>query len=268
MATSIQEIVELIQKADKVLIGIGKEFSCEKLDLSGNDVYQAYFGKKISKEYEETDWLLETIQKYYLASLDFKDDGRVLEAYKSLFDIVGDKDYYIVNMNGDVLLQRAGFSEEKVVYPCGNRMHYQCQNNCSDEVTSSESIDDELLSLIGSASVKLSEIKRPKCKKCGKNLVYNRVENKNYCETGYLDKWKEYTEWTARTLNKKLCVLELGVNFQFPTVIRWPFEKIAFINNKADFIRVNEKYSQLSSELADKGIRIEKNAIDFLLNIK
>ena len=63
------------------------------------------------------------------------------------------------------------------------------------------------------------------------------------------------------TINKKLCILELGVDLTFPSVIRWPFEKVAFYNQKADFIRVNERLYHMSEELKDKGYNIDKKQI-------
>ena len=49
-----------------------------------------------------------------------------------------------------------------------------------------------------------------------------------------------------------------------PSVIRFPFEKIAFFNQKAEFIRVHEKLYQLSEELGGKGISQAQNAVKFL----
>ena len=65
-------------------------------------------------------------------------------------------------------------------------------------------------------------------------------------------------------MNHKLLVLELGVGMQFPSVIRWPFEKVVFFNQKAFLCRVNEKLYQLTEELAGKGCGISMNAIDWL----
>ena len=50
-----------------------------------------------------------------------------------------------------------------------------------------------------------------------------------------------------------------------PNIIRWPFEKVAFYNQKASFFRINEKLYQLTEEIGEKGISIERNARDYLL---
>ena len=76
-----------------------------------------------------------------------------------------------------------------------------------------------------------------------------------------------YLKWLQGTLNKKLCILELGVDFTFPQVIRFPFEKTAFYNKKATFVRVNSRFPQLEAELAAEGraISIAESPVEILL---
>ena len=84
-------------------------------------------------------------------------------------------------------------------------------------------------------------------------------------EEGYLPQWQKYTKWLTLTLNHRLCILELGVGMNLPNVIRWPFEKVAFYNQKASFFRINESLYQIAEDMGDKGIGIEENACDFLM---
>ncbi len=80
-------------------------------------------------------------------------------------------------------------------------------------------------------------------------------------------KWNEYTAWLQRTLNKNLCILELGVGFDMPTLVRWPFEKIAMLNNKAFLCRVNESFPQLPDDIGDKGISVKIAVEEFIETI-
>jgi len=77
------------------------------------------------------------------------------------------------------------------------------------------------------------------------------------------DSWDKYLHWLGFTLNQKLCVLELGVGFKYPDVIRFPFEKTSYFNQKSRYIRVNETFPQLSAEIADRGVSIKKNPVAF-----
>ena len=49
--------------------------------------------------------------------------------------------------------------------------------------------------------------------------------------------WKHYTLWLSCTLNRNTVLLELGENYKDPSLIRWPFEKTAMLNNKAYLFR-------------------------------
>ena len=76
-----------------------------------------------------------------------------------------------------------------------------------------------------------------------------------------------YTKWLQGTVNRKLVVLELGVGMKFPGVIRFPFEKVAYFNQKAKFYRIHKNLYHLTEELASKGVGIADNAIDWLQNL-
>ncbi len=76
--------------------------------------------------------------------------------------------------------------------------------------------------------------------------------------------WNEYTNWLQHTLNKDMLVLELGVGFDMPTLVRWPFEKIATLNNKAFLCRVNELFPQLPDDMGNKGISIKQNVGEYI----
>lgn len=99
---------------------------------------------------------------------------------------------------------------------------------------------------------------------CGSEAAGNVVTNEDYDESIYLPQWEVYTTWLQRTLNKKLCVLELGAGFQFPSVIRFPFEKVAYFNKKASFIRVHPKLAQLTPEIKEKSISISEYPVKIL----
>ena len=75
------------------------------------------------------------------------------------------------------------------------------------------------------------------------------------------ESWDKYLHWLSFTLNQKLCVLELGVGFAHPNLIRFPFEKTGYFNKKARYIRVSEKFPQLSAEIADRGEAVKEDPV-------
>lgn len=75
------------------------------------------------------------------------------------------------------------------------------------------------------------------------------------------DSWEKYLHWLGFTLNQKLCILELGVGFEHPEAIRFPFEKTCYFNQKSILIRVNQTFPQVSAEIAERGISVKSDPI-------
>ncbi|MBQ2406656.1 MAG: hypothetical protein IIW54_00530 [Lachnospiraceae bacterium] len=258
----LQKLKDEIQDAQFVLVGIGEEFNEDFKNI-------AKFPKLMSA-LEEVDideqliWTVPFLEKLYLSK---NNEGRYIDAYKGLFELIKDKNYFIVTTCIDENIKKAGFDAEKIVEPCGNYENLQCSDNCSDELHSSLKYAD-LIEQALEDGVGLDSVLEPVCPKCGKKMVLNNIICEKYSEQGYKPQWEKYTKWLQLTLNRKLCILELGVGMNLPNIIRWPFEKVAFYNQKAKFFRINETLFQLTQEIAEKGESIEMNAVDFLANLK
>ena len=142
-----------------------------------------------------------------------------------------------------------------------------CRDVLSDRTEEeTESLRDFFREL-AEGSVQREKLFSGTCPECGAPLICNTIYAENYNENGYLDQWNLYMKWLQGTLNHRLLVLELGVGMRFPTVIRWPFEKTAFFNQKAYFCRVNENLYQLTKELAGKGCGISQDAVAWLAQL-
>lgn len=78
------------------------------------------------------------------------------------------------------------------------------------------------------------------------------------------EEWDGYMKWLAGTLNKKTVLLELGEGFEHPSLIRWPFEKTASLNNKAYLYRVHKKFYQITDELKEKAAAVKADSVEFM----
>lgn len=259
------EIFDEIEQADLILVGVGEEF---------NNIRRF----RAKEGYSEVRELLMASDKAWLVPAwnDFFQDteSEVYETLCKLADILKDKNYFVVSVSTNKQIEGVPWKEGRLVMPCGSVLKKQCAKGCENalfDVTEQdrENITAYLTKLAekGAGITELPEWKEEAlgvCSECGAPLVLNSIYADSYNENGYLKQWEIYRKWLQGTLNKKLLLLELGVGMQFPSVIRWPFEKIAFFNEKAKFYRVNEKLYQLSEELGKKGISIAENAIDWL----
>lgn len=104
----------------------------------------------------------------------------------------------------------------------------------------------------------------PRCRKCGAPMECNTLYAEHYLEEGYEESWNTYMKWLQGTLNRRICILELGSDMMFAGVLRFRFEKMVSLNQKAKLIRINDRLHQLPAEIAGRGMGISKNAVDFM----
>lgn len=194
---------------------------------------------EIRKQIEECEKLLIGIG----AEWKFEKNPEIKQAYEALYQLIKDKDYFIVTTNTDGAIYDSGLNKHRIVAPCGNQNWRQCSKACTKDIWEAGEVPDEI------------------CPHCGAPLVGNTIEAETYIEEGYLPQWQLYTGWLTTTLNHRLLVLELGEGFRVPTVIRWPFEKTVFFNQKSQFIRVHETLSQISEEIKDRAQGISQNSV-------
>ncbi|MBR3600789.1 MAG: hypothetical protein IKL49_00450 [Lachnospiraceae bacterium] len=230
---------EFFKDADMILVGIGENFQ-DKFD-------------EIEVADEKNVTILEDYaRKKYLDTCPKSD---VTEAYEKLAKMLEGKNYFVVTLCTDDKIYHTNIKSDRIVAPCGSYSYLQCEEVCTEDIYLVEEYKDIL-----------DKGEEPICPKCGKKLVMNRIGVKKYSEEGYLKKWNTYMKWLQGSLNRNIRVLELGVGMKYPSVIRWPFERVTLINNKAKFMRVHKQLFQLTEDIRDKGISIEENPIDFLRN--
>lgn len=252
----MEKLKQCIADSQCVLIGIGNEFKNDEID---KELLEIYMQKK-KKEETDSDWMLSYMQSQ---GLNKEKSEKYLKAYQQIYELVKDKNYFVVTLNEDDLIFQSPFDSQKITAPCGSYHRLQCSNGCEESLMDAEEVTAQIVDKLKDQTLSLSQIVPPICKKCGQRLVLNVVEEENYMEQGYIESWKKYRMWLTGTLNKKICLLELGTDFKYPSIIRWAFEKVAFLNEKAVLFRINEKYPQLTEELKGKAYSYPQNAVDF-----
>ncbi|SDA68687.1 hypothetical protein SAMN02910275_02151 [Butyrivibrio sp. INlla18] len=263
-----KSLVEMVESSDQIVIGIGDEWNWVRRGIKSDPRYEQLINLCSDEEYK---WLLPIVEFEYAY---YNSDSRIEEAYRLLRKLVGDKKYFLVcdTVFQDALLY--GFDPAKSVYPCGNLMYLQTPDLNDPLIFSEKSIEfmqlvadiHDIISIGGIIDDTKTFVKPFQD---GKELYLNqkRKEYSNiaYNETAYMENWDVYKKFLTHTLNSKLLILELGVGLDYPTVVRWPFEKIAFVNNKAHLVRVHEKLYHHTPEIEAKTDSIPMNSVDYIL---
>lgn len=249
---------ERIRQSDMILVGLGEEFN------GGKRLRQqtAYLLGRDRLKAEGLSWLIPAWNEYWLEQTE---DFPIRAALEKLEALLEGRNHFIVSVSVNRKVEGLGRS----VMPCGFVSRKQCAGGCPDVLYD---VTDEDVQVIKSffQDQALGQFRRDalgRCPQCGAPLALNNIYAEHYNENGYLDQWKLYMKWLQGTLNHRLLVLELGVGMEFPSVIRWPFEKTVYFNQKAFLYRVNENLYHLTEELAGKGCGISENAVDWLARL-
>ena len=258
----ITDLKKCIDDSEMVFVGIGNELQVKLSSLNEMDSFHDKF--QLLEKNEEYEWLIPYLIKYYLND---KFHQEILNAYENLYELIKDKNYFIVSLSTDDLMKKIPFRDDRIVFPCGTYEKLQCEKNCSNELYDLDEENWEKVCGWIEDKVYLSELEQPKCPTCGGNFVFNQYGQPVYNEKGYIENWQRYTKWLQGTVNRKLCILELGVGMEFPSIIRWPMEKVCFYNQKSHFFTVHEMLYQIAGDIEDRGISIKQNALKFLQEI-
>jgi len=253
-------MLQSVENADLVLVGIGKEFLSPFAEfdaLSDNYIFEEQIRKMNLFSFFHDALLKRWMQQ--------TDNEGLVQAYRNLSKLLDKKNYYVISLCYDDQIYDSGLQEEFIVTPCGGYRRIQMFRDNQQVILSPEetkNIEDEIYQAFEKKDFQMLKSIDSKYHEC--KPAYNLILCEDYNEKGYLDQWNRYLMWIQGTVNKRLCVLEFGVDLQFPSVIRWPFERVVQYNQKADFYRVHEHLYQLPIELGDRGIAIKENSVAFL----
>lgn len=217
----------------------------------------------------ETNELIEVIKnaQRYLIGIgeDVSDDPKIQdEIYLGLSEFLEDKDFFIVTMKTDDRIYRYfPGKEDRISSPMGNRRYIQCPDGCDEALYEVTEVTNEGITHYNKECNLVTEME-PKCPTCGKTMVYNNFLAPVFLGEGCAKDWDHYNEWLTRTLNRKLIILELESGMLNPKLIRWPFEKVAMLNEKAVFVRVHSSLNMLPKELSSKAVAVKSDSLSFL----
>ena len=257
----LRELYECVQDAEMVLVGLGEDFQYDWNTLTEDRRYleiEAEIG-----DHKERTWIIPFLQKMILQQ--FR-DSKWNRAYMNLESMLAGKNYFIISLCMDDYIYGTGLKEDRIVTPCGGFRRMQCDNNCSHTLSDIPQDSYNAVLQYYRKELSIDAIHEPVCSQCGSRLRFNQIGVTRYAEEGYLEQWNRYTKWLQGTVNKRLCVLELGVGMEYPTVIRFPFERIVFFNQKAFLYRVHPTLYQIGEKIGDRGRAVNEAPVDYFAN--
>ncbi len=183
--------------------------------------------------------------------------------YKRLFDIVKNKNYFVITTNVDHQFQKAGFDKARLFYTQGDYGLFQCSVPCHQATYDNEDIIKDMIEFQEVMKIPTELI--PKCPKCGKPMTMNlRSDNKFVEDDGWHAAAKRYSHFLQEYDGQHVLFLELGVGYNTPVIIKYPFWKMTQQNPKAVYACLNFGEAFAPDEIAAQSICINGDISDIL----
>ena len=273
----IEQAIKAIKNAEYVLIGAGAGLSdAAGLKYNGRrftDNFKPFIEKyKFSDLYTSSFFPFKTEEEHWAywakhISLN-RYETSATQLYRNVLKLVQQKDYFVITTNVDGQFSKAGFDAGKIFAVQGDYAFFQCAKGCHNKLYYNEKV---ILHMIAQTNdCKISSALVPHCPVCGGGMDVNLRKNNYFVEDNHWDVAREsYNTFIHNAINSKTVLLELGVGFNTPGIIRYPFEKITFHYNHISLLRINNLYPFGITENINKTISFNEdmsNTINTLLN--
>lgn len=272
----ISSAKKVIQEADYIIIGAGAGLSTAAgLEYSGEnfkknykeyierynfqDLYSASFYPFETQEEKWAFWAkLIKLNRY---------NEKPLKLYQELYNIVNKKEYFVITTNVDGQFEKAGFDKDKLFIVQGDYGFLQCEDACHNKLYYNEEMVEKWLK--NTKNCKIPSDLVPKCPVCGKNMDMNLRKDANFVQDeNWYNQSEKYEDFLNKTKENKVVLLEIGVGFNTPGIIRFPFEQIVYNNLKSTLIRINKDYPQTMLEIDSRAILFDEDINKIIGDLK
>lgn len=264
---NIKKLKIAIDNANAILIGAGAGLSTSAGFIYDGEKFNKYFAD-FNKKYGITDmysggfYPYRTLEEFWawwsrqIYVNRYIDDSNGL--YKMLFDLVKDKDYFVLTTNVDHQFQKAGFDKNRLFYTQGDYGLFQCSEPCCQETFDNEEMVKAMFEQQRNMKIPTELI--PKCPHCGKPMTTNlRCDDKFVQDDGWYKANKNYNDFLNNHKGKRILYLELGVGYNTPVIIKYPFWQYTAENENATYACINLGDASAPKEIADRSICIDED---------
>lgn len=263
----IDRAAKNIRNTDCVIIGAGAGASTAAGIQYGGKRFTDNFAEFIKKygEYYMTDMYAAGFYPYpseeakwgYWSkhALMNRFDPPALPLYTELYDIVKNKEYFVLTTNVDHQFYKAGFDEKRIFATQGDYGKIQCQKACHPKTYDAKDLFRKMDKARRDCLIPSELV--PKCPVCGGNMAMNlRCDNYFVEDEAWHEAADRYAGFLEQHKDKKVVLLELGVGFNTPIIIRFPFEKMVRENSSYSLIRLNMDEAVVPESFGKRAIGI------------
>lgn len=192
--------------------------------------------------------------------------------YQGLFSLVKDKDYFVLTTNVDHCFQKAGFDKKRLFYTQGDYGLFQCSEPCCQETYDNDKLIRQMVEAQGyqimpdgslnvskstTLKTKIPSELVPHCPHCYRPMSMNLRADDTFVEDeGWHRAAERYREFLRRHEGQRILFLELGVGYNTPVIIKYPFWRMTAKNPNAFYVCINQGQAICPSEIERQSVCI------------
>jgi NAD-dependent SIR2 family protein deacetylase len=265
-----------IKNAEKLVIGAGAGLSAAAgLEYDGNrftenfkpfiekygmkDLYTSSFYPFRTQEEKWAYWARHISLNLF--------ETPVKKLYIKLMKLASSKDYFVITTNVEGQFTKSGVEKNRFFEVQGNYGYFQCAKGCHDKLYNNERLVAQMISETSDCRIPSSLV--PKCPVCGGDMEVNlRKDNFFVQDNNWYTSESNYRKFISGIEGKSTVFLELGVGYNTPGIIRFPFEAMVRNNPNALFIRLNRDHTKGMSENVESTISFDEDMTTIINEIR
>ncbi|WP_197735975.1 SIR2 family NAD-dependent protein deacylase [Arabiibacter massiliensis] len=255
----IEAARELIASCDRILVGAGAGLSTAAgLSYSGErfqrnfqpfirrygmtDMYSAGFYPFPTEEDRWAYWARHVWVNRH--------EPPALPLYVQLREALRDKDCFVITTNVDAQFEKAGFPRERLFATQGDYGLNQCARGCHDTLYPNRQLAEKMLASAEGDGTRIPSQLVPRCPVCGGRMnVHLRIDGSFVENADWHAAEERYRAFVAGMREHPTLLLELGVGWNTPVIIRMPFDRLA-VALDAPLVRINYDDARVPKETA------------------
>ena len=260
----IQKLKTALDEADAVVIGAGAGLSTSAGFTYDGERFHKYFADFEAKYgfhdmYSGGFYPYATPEEHWAYWSRYIRINRYTDApkpvYSDLLRLIRGKDYFVITTNVDHCFQKAGFDKKRLFYTQGDYGLFQCSEPCCRETWDNEAIIRQMVA--EQKDMKIPSALVPRCPHCGKPLTMNlRADDRFVEDEGWHAAAVRYANFLRTGEGQKILFLELGVGYNTPSIIKYPFLRMTAENENATYACLNRGQAITAREIEDRSICI------------
>ncbi len=286
----LNKIKKKIEECDAIVIGAGSGLSTSAGFTYLGDRFDQYFGD-FKEKYHFDDmytggfYPFETLEEFWAYWSRYIYINRYMKipnnVYSDLYNLVKDKDYFVLTTNVDHCFQKAGFDKKRLFYTQGDFGLLQCSKPCHKETYDNYEIikkmvlnqgfkivNDELI-VTDNIKMKIDSSLIPYCPKCGEPMTTNlRADDGFVQDNGWYKASDRYQDFIQRHKRLNILFLELGVGYNTPGIIKYPFWELTGMFDRAFYVCLNYNEAYVPDDIKYKSICINGDIKEVLEKLK